>query len=112
MAKTIWLISFLNGLNNYIYALVVIVGAYLFINIMFSYTQEEKERLRIKSKKLRVLIIAAIIISAMIPSKTEMYAMALVDDKAPEQIYQMTKDEVISTIDYFIESIDKLEKGE
>lgn len=58
-------------------------------------------------KRLIIGIAISAVLTVGIPGKEEMYMMALTKDYKAEDIYNMSKTEIRSTIDYVFEKFDE-----
>ena len=72
-----------------------------------------KKELEGNTKKFKVtvvLLLLCIVGTVSIPKKEEMYVIAMVKNYEIQDIYEMSKDELKSSIDYFFEKVDELGK--
>ena len=57
-----------------------------------------------------ILLVICGVLAVFIPGKSDMYAIALTKDIEVGQIYELSKEELKSGIDYFFEKLDSLNK--
>ena len=72
-----------------------------------------KKELKGNTKKFKiatVLLLLCILGTVSIPEKEEMYMIGMVKNYEIQDIYEMSKDELKSSIDYFFEKVDELGK--
>lgn len=108
MSKTIYLISILSNID--LIALVLgVTSAILFTSLggpLYYFVIPEEKELIVKFMKITgVISLIALIITTLIPDKEEMYAMIILKDYEPNQIYEMTKEELKEGIDYLFEKL-------
>ena len=110
----IYIISILGALKSYVSVIAIVFPATLIAVYLFTFVIADGEYRPIDIKRyvkpLGILVIILIAIEILIPSKQEMYAITLTKDYKAEEIYMMTKEELKSGIDYFIESLEKVTK--
>ena len=73
------------------------------------YIQKYNDNIKIR-KKIIVLVLMCVLLQALIPSKEEMYAIALTKNYMVEDMYKMTKGEIRDNIDYLFNKIEELKK--
>lgn len=73
------------------------------------YTQQCNDNIKIR-KKIIACVLICVLLQALIPSKEEMYAIALTKNYKVEDMYKMTKGEIRDNIDYLFKKIDELKK--
>lgn len=73
------------------------------------YTQKYNGYIKIR-KKIIVFMFACVLLQALIPSKEEMYAIALTKNYKVEDMYKMTKGEIRDNIDYLFKKIEEIKK--
>lgn len=61
-------------------------------------------------KKLLICLFITSMLNVFIPSKNEMYIITFTKDYTVTDIYKMTKEEVKSSIDYFVEQIKEIKE--
>ena len=71
------------------------------------YTQKYNQYVKIR-KKIMIFMLICILSQVLIPSKKEMYAIALTKDYKVEDMYQMSKEEIKDSIDYLFDKIYEL----
>lgn len=117
MGKLIYLISVLEGIDALSLLLslitipvtILVIFAYADIHYMSGDDNKKKKDIaKIISKGIFVLIIS-IVTNVLIPSKEEMYLIALTKDYEAEDVYKMTKDEIKGSIDYVFDRVKELE---
>lgn len=57
-----------------------------------------------------VLLVVSIALAVFVPSRSEFMIIAMTKDYKPEQIYNMTKEELKGGIDYIVDSIEEVRK--
>lgn len=116
MGNIIYLISVLSKVGKISVAIAVFMAAVLFIGIWFYFDDsclldESESKSAIRFFMVSGIVLAvSIIIAVMIPSKEEMYMIALTKDYEVEDVYSMTKDEIKGSIDYVFKKIEELKK--
>lgn len=114
LSKMYYLATILNNLN--IAAGIILFGLMSFIVIYASiffadyYLPDELENLK---KQLKIPLIASVvslIIIIFTPSKEDFLIIAMTKDYKPEQVYQMTKDEIKNSIDYLFKQIKEIKE--
>ncbi|MCW6701538.1 hypothetical protein NH288_05500 [Anaerococcus sp. NML200537] len=115
MGKIIYLISFLDKFGNTSLLFELLSMAALFFGGLFylhtTGTLDGSEEKLIKRflKVAGVFFIISLVVTMLIPSKEEMYMMALTKDYEVEDVYRMTKEEIKGSIDYVFNRIKELE---
>ena len=90
-------------------ALVVIALMFLVIGACeYSYSDDAIERFK-SAKKYAKLALFIALPTVLLPSRWEMLSMTIIKGYKVDTIYQMTKDELRDNINYFINSLDKME---
>lgn len=114
MSRIIYLISTLAKVSNVSMGFFLLSIAALFFGGLFYLdtigTLENVEKKLVK-RFLKVAGICFVIFLAaivFIPSKEEMYMMALTKDYEAEDVYRMTKDEIKGSIDYVFDRVKEL----
>ena len=135
MGKIIYLISFLKNLKITMFlAIIILLGVCGWLVFVISESKEDlkwylrsygyikdydekiksaKQELERNNKKFKiaaVFLLFCVIGTILIPSKEEMYMMAMVKDYEVQDVYKMSKGEIKSSIDYFFEKVDELGK--
>lgn len=73
-------------------------------------TKQELNGITKKFKIAVVFLLFCVVGTMLIPSREEMYMIALVKDYKVQDIYKMSKNELKSSIDYFFEKVDEFGK--
>lgn len=116
MSRIIYLISILNKASNIsIFFMIVSIAALFFgglfyldyIGALQDYEEKLLKRFLMISGISLVISLAAVV---FIPSKEEMYMMALTKDYEAEDVYKMTKDEIKESVDYIFEKIEDVKE--
>lgn len=79
----------------------------------FGHDNSDIEELQSAKKYMKWTIIPlvfVIVLSFFIPNKEDFLIITMTKDYTPEQVYTMTKEEMKSGIDYFINEIKELKK--
>lgn len=114
MSKIIYLISFLNKMNKLFVVLMVISLVALFLSYFVYYDNirviddSEEKAFKRFFKVTGVFLVISTLATVLIPSKDEMYMMALTKDYEVEDVYKMTKDEIKGSIDYVFDRMKEL----
>lgn len=114
MSKIIYLISFLNKINKVSLIFMVVSGVTLFVGVYFYFDaiaildDSEEKTFKRYLKVTGIILAISMLGTVLIPSKEEMYMMALTKDYEAEDAYKMTKDEVKGSIDYVFDRIKEL----
>ena len=114
MGKIIYLISFLSKIGGFAFVSTVLSLGVLFIGGFFyldvtGIVEESSEKILVRFLKgTGVLLVVSILATVLIPSKEEMYMMALTKDYQVEDVYKMTKEEIKGSIDYVFDKIEEL----
>ena len=117
MGKLIYLVSLLDGIDTLSLVLCLmtipvtigVICAYIDINYMKDKDEKKNDIVKIISKGIFVLIIS-IVTNVFIPSKEEMYLIALTKDYGKEELYQMSKNEIKDSVDYIFEKIEDVKE--
>lgn len=127
MGKVIYLISVLKTIDWLtILGLVTGVGFIIYTTYVIEdcrdtlryYNSEESKELymqkyndNVKIRKVVVFfILGCVLLQVLIPSKEEMYAIALTKNYKVEDMYKMTKSEIRDNIDYLFKKIEEMKK--
>ena len=131
MGKWIYLIGLLNnvgtvGFLGFLFGMVAVCVTtwryytrYNDIGYMIRFRNDETEinERRVENKSMRknikisiIISLTGLLVTTLIPSKQDMYAIALTKDVEVGQIYELSKEELKSGIDYFFEKLDSLNK--
>lgn len=135
MGKIIYLISFLKNLKIIMFlAIVILLGVCGYLVFLISESKEDmawylksygsikdyderiksaKQELERNTKKFKiaaVFLLFCVLVTMLIPSREEMYTIALVRDYEVQDVYKMSKSELKSSIDYFFDKVDELGK--
>lgn len=127
MGKVIYLISVLKTIDWLtILGLVTGVGFIIYTTYAIEdcrdalryYNSEESKELymqkyndNVKIRKVVVFfILGCVLLQVLIPSKEEMYAIALTKNYKVEDMYKMTKSEIRDNIDYLFKKIEEMKK--
>lgn len=115
MGKIIYLISILDKISNFALLSFVLsfgalfIGGWLYIDATGTLEEAEEKMLKRLLKVAGVFFAISIAATVLIPSKEEMYMMALTKDYEVEDVYRMTKEEIKGSIDYVFNRIKELE---
>ena len=115
MGRIIYLISILDKISNFSILSFVLSFGSLFIGgwIYFETTgilEDAEEKLVKRFLKVAgIFLVISLLATVLIPSKEEMYIMALTKDYEAEDVYRMTKEEIKGSIDYVFNRIKELE---
>lgn len=117
MGKIIYLISVLSGIRIVNFILIVLIPmvvgfviACTYDNLCFLKGDERKrfeKKLKITTLKFSILWIIIVISTILIPNKKEMYLIALTKNYEIEDISNMSKKEIQSTVDYIFEKMEE-----
>ena len=135
MGKIIYLISFLKNLKIIMFlAIVILLGVCGYLVFLISESKEDmawylksygsikdyderiksaKQELERNTKKFKiaaVFLLFCVLVTMLIPSREEMYTIALVRDYEVQDVYKMSKSELKISIDYFFDKVDELGK--
>lgn len=116
MSRIIYLISLLNKISGCAFIsmllslAVLFLGGFFFIDVTGTLEELEEKALVRFLKGAGVFLVISIMVFAVIPSKEEMYMMALTKDYEVEDVYKMTKDEIKGSVDYVFDKIKELKK--
>lgn len=115
MGKLIYLVSLLGSVDKLSFVLswvtipltVFIICGYVVSKPLEDEGKIKKDIAKIISKGIFVFVIS-IITTVFIPSKEEMYIIALTKDYDKEELYQMSKDEIKDGVDYVFDKLEGL----
>lgn len=119
IGKLYYLASVLGGLKSVLIAMVVMSGSIIatvgivsFIedDYIFDFDSEITTYAKKHLKALCLTFLLAGLLTVLIPSKEDFLVIALTKDYRPEQVYNMSKDELKSGIDYAIEKLKEVDK--
>lgn len=114
ISKMYYLATILNNLS--FAAGVILCGLMGFIVIYASiffadyYLPDELEKLKKQLKIPLITLVISLIILIFTPSKEDFLIIAMTKDYKPEQVYQMTKDEIKNSIDYLFKQIKEIKE--
>lgn len=114
MSRIIYLISVLDKVGSFSLVLLILSIVVLFIAgwLYFDTTGilDDAEEKMVKGflKVAGIIFVVSTLATVLIPSKEEMYMMALTKDYEVEDVYRMTKDEIKGSIDYVFDKIEEL----
>ena len=114
MGKIIYLISILDKISNFALLSFVLsfgalfIGGWLYIDATGILEEAEEKLLKRFLKVSGVFFAISIAATVLIPSKEEMYMMALTKDYEVEDVYRMTKEELKGSVDYIIKKIEEI----
>ena len=115
MSRIIYLISILDKISSFALLSLILSIAALFIgglpylDIVGILDDAEKKMIKRFLKGAGTFFVVSILATVLIPSKEEMYMMALTKDYEAEDVYKMTKEEIKGSIDYVFNRIKELE---
>ena len=115
MGKLIYLVSLLYGIDGLSLALcwltipvtVFVICGYIVVNESEDENKIKTDLAKIISKGILVLVIS-IVTTVLIPSKEEIYLIALTKDYTKEEVYQMSKSELKDSVDYVFDKLEGL----
>ena len=114
MARIIYLISILDkfGQTSIIFLFISVVallfGGWVYLDTIDSLEDGEEKLVKRFLKVAGVFFVISIAVTILIPSKEEMYMMALTKDYQVEDVYRMTKEELKGSVDYIIRKIEEI----
>lgn len=114
MSRIIYLISFLNKINKFSLIFMVVSGVTLLVGVYFYFDaiaildDSEEKTFKRYLKVTGIILAISMLGTVLIPSKEEMYMMALTKGYETEDVYKMTKDEIKGRIDYVFDRIKEL----
>ncbi|WP_308655180.1 hypothetical protein [uncultured Anaerococcus sp.] len=114
MSRVIYLISILDKISAFaLLSFILSFGSLLIGGWFYTDTtgilEEAEEKLLKRFLKIAgVFFVISIAATIFIPSKEEMYMMALTKDYEAEDVYKMTKDEIKGSIDYVFDRVKEL----
>ena len=124
MGKIIYLISVLKTID-WLTVVGFIIGAGVVFYLTFEIEDDERNmsynietrkefyiqeyNKHLKARKITIVtMLICVLLQVLIPSKKEMYAIALTKDYKVEDIYQMSKEEIKDSVDYLFDKIYEL----
>lgn len=115
MSRIIYLISVLDRVGNisrgilFLSTATLLIGGWIYTDTT-GILDDVEEKLIIRFLKVAgIFFILSLVATVFIPSKEEMYMMALSKDYDAEDVYKMTKEEIKGSIDYVFDKIEELE---
>lgn len=114
MSRIIYLISVLDKVGSFSLVLLILSIVVLFIAgwLYFDTTDildvDEEKCIKGFLKVAGIFFVISLLPTVLIPSKEEMYMMALTKDYQVEDVYKMTKEEIKGSIDYVFDKIEEL----
>lgn len=113
LGKMIYWIGVLSNFKNIFLGVGVLSFFLIFVISFFGFVEFQDVKFIIKhTKKLVIMLVISGTLFTFIPDKKEMYIIAFTKDLTLNQIYQMTKEEIKSSIDYFFEKIEEIKNKE
>lgn len=118
IGKLYYLANVLGGLDDVLWIIALIIGLafitlFIVTTIMLSdYAFDDEEMVPLK-KYLKIIGLAFIgvsLLAVLIPSKEDFLIISLTKDYRQEQVYNMSKEELKSGIDYIIEKLKEVEE--
>lgn len=114
MGKIIYLISILDKFGQasiiflFISVAALLFGGWVYLDTTGILEEAEEKLLKRFLKVAGVFFAISIAATIFIPSKDEMYMMALTKDYEVEDVYRMTKEELKGSVDYIIKKIEEI----
>lgn len=102
-----WFLKFLKGIT----AITVVLSGFAYLDSKSGFCPEETlQTSKMFVKWSTILLIFSMIASLLVPNKNDFLIISMTKDYTPEQVYTMTKEEMKSGIDYFLNQIKELKK--
>lgn len=114
MGRIIYLISILDKFSqtSFIFSLISVVallfGGWVYLDNIGLLDDVEEKFIKSFLKLAGVLFAISLAAIIFIPSREEMYMMALTKDYEVEDVYRMTKEELKGSVDYIIKKIEEI----
>lgn len=114
MSRIIYLISILDKCGNTSFffllfsMLALFIGGWFYLDTVDMMDDGEEKMIKRFLKVVGVFFVISLAFTIFIPSKEEMYMMALTKDYEAEDVYKMTKDEIKGSIDYVFDRVKDL----
>lgn len=114
MSRVIYLISTLDKVSDVSASFLLLsiaalfFGGWLYLDTIGALDDGEEKMIKRFLKVAGVFFVINLVATILIPSKEEMYMMALTKDYEAEDMYKMTKDEIKGSIDYVFDRVKEL----
>ena len=116
MSRIIYLISILDKISNFALLFLILsigvlfIGGWLYLDTTEMLSDSEEKSVKGFLKVAGIFFVVSTLATVLIPSKEEMYMMALTKDYKVEDVYRMTKEEIKGSIDYVFDRIKELKE--
>lgn len=117
MSRIIYLISVLDKISNFAFLFLILsigvlfIGGWFYLDTTEMLSDSEEKSVKRFLKVAGIFFVVSTLATVLIPSKEEMYMMALTKDYKVEDVYRMTKEEIKGSIDYVFDRIKELKEG-
>ncbi len=102
-----WFLKFLKGIT----AITFVVSGFAYLDAKSGFCPKEwLQTSKTFIKWSSILLIFSMIASLLVPNKNDFLIITMTKDYTPEQVYTMTREEMQSGIDYFLNQIKELKK--
>lgn len=114
MSRIIYLISVLDKISNFALLFLILsigvlfIGGWFYLDTTEMLSDSEEKSVKRFLKVAGIFFVVSTLATVLIPSKEEMYMMALTKDYKVEDVYRMTKEEIKGSIDYVFDRIKEL----
>lgn len=114
MSRIIYLISVLDKISNFTLLFLILsigvlfIGGWFYLDTTEMLSDSEEKSVKGFLKVAGIFFVVSTLATVLIPSKEEMYMMALTKDYKVEDVYRMTKEEIKGSIDYVFDRIKEL----
>lgn len=116
MSRIIYLISILDKISNFALLFLILsigvlfIGGWFYLDSTEMLSDSEEKSVKGFLKVAGIFFVVSTLATVLIPSKEEMYMMALTKDYKVEDVYRMTKEEIKGSIDYVFDRIKELKE--
>lgn len=116
MSRIIYLISVLDKISNFTLLFLILsigvlfIGGWFYLDTTEMLSDSEEKSVKGFLKVAGIFFVVSTLATVLIPSKEEMYMMALTKDYKVEDVYRMTKEEIKGSIDYVFDRIKELKE--
>lgn len=117
MSRIIYLISVLDKISNFTLLFLILsigalfLGGWFYLDSTEMLSDSEEKSVKGFLKVAGIFFVVSTLATVLIPSKEEMYIIALTKNYKAEDVYRMTKDEIKGSIDYIFDKIEELKEG-
>ena len=114
MSRIIYLISVLSNIGGFAFIstvlslMALVIGGVFYLDATGTMKESSDKTLVRFLKGVGVILVVSTLATVLIPSKEEMYMIALTKNYEVEDVYKMTKDEIKGSIDYVFDKIEEL----